>query len=93
MKVSLRLTAAIGIFVLLGLVVALGHWRETQAPPPLPVEKAVVVHVTNPATEGPARCAKPCSSWRPPPARAAFPSKSPRSTWKRPCRHSSTDMA
>jgi len=54
MKISRRSIAAIGIFVLLGVVVALGHWRETPTPPPLrPAEKAVLVHVTNPGDRGP----------------------------------------
>jgi parallel beta-helix repeat protein len=54
MKISRRSLAAAGIFVLLGVVVALGHWRETQTPPPLrPAEKAVLVHVTNAGDRGP----------------------------------------
>jgi len=54
MKISRRSIAAVGIFVLLGVVVALGHWRETQTPPPLrPAVKAVLVHVTNAGDRGP----------------------------------------
>jgi parallel beta-helix repeat protein len=54
MTISRRSIAAIGIFVLLGVVVALGHWRETQTPPPLrAAEKAVLVHVTNAGDRGP----------------------------------------
>jgi len=69
--------AAVGVFVLLGVVVALGHWYETQRaraqPLPLrPTVKAVLVHVTTPATEDPAPCAKPCSSSRPQPAHQYF---------------------
>jgi hypothetical protein len=46
--------AAVGVFVLLGVVAALGHWRETQTPPPLRLaEKAVLVHVTNAGDRGP----------------------------------------
>jgi parallel beta-helix repeat protein len=53
MKISRRSVAAVGVFVLLGLVVALGHWRETQTPPPHPAEKALLVHVTNAGDRGP----------------------------------------
>ena len=54
MKISLRLAAAVGVFVLLGVVAALGHWRETQPLAPLrPVAKAVLVHVTNAGDRGP----------------------------------------
>ncbi len=54
MKISHRSIAAVGIFVLLGVVVALGHWRETPSPPPLRrAEKAVLVHVTNAGDRGP----------------------------------------
>jgi len=54
MKISRRSIAAIGIFVLLGVLAALGHWRKTQSPPPLrAAEKAVLVHVTNAADRGP----------------------------------------
>jgi parallel beta-helix repeat protein len=55
MKISRRSMAAVGIFVLLGVVVALGQWRGTQTPPPplRPVEKAVLVHVTNADDRGP----------------------------------------
>ncbi len=54
MKISRRSIAAIGIFVLLGVLAALGHWRETKTPPPLrAAEKAVLVHVTNAGDRGP----------------------------------------
>jgi hypothetical protein len=54
MKISLRLTAAIGVFLLLGVVAALGHWRETQTSlPPRPAEKTLLVHVTNAGDRGP----------------------------------------
>src|ERR1700731_1082362 len=56
MKISHRSIAAVGIFVLLGVVVALGQWRGTQTakPPPVrPGEKAVLVHVTNAGDRGP----------------------------------------
>ena len=54
MKISLRFMAAVGVFVLLGVVAALGHWRETQSlPPPRPAEKTVLVHVTNAGDKGP----------------------------------------
>jgi hypothetical protein len=54
MKISLRLTAAVGVFLLLGVVAALGHWRETQTPlPPHPAEKTLLVHVTNAGDRGP----------------------------------------
>jgi parallel beta-helix repeat protein len=54
MNISRRSMAAVGVFVLLGVIAALGHWRETQTPPPLrPAEKAVLVHVTNAGDRGP----------------------------------------
>ena len=54
MKISFRLAAALGVFVLLGVVAALGHWRVTQTPTPLrPAEKSVLVHVTNAGDRGP----------------------------------------
>jgi hypothetical protein len=53
-KIGLRVMAAVGVFVLLGVVAALSHWRETPAPPPLrAAEKAVLVHVTNAGDRGP----------------------------------------
>jgi hypothetical protein len=40
--------------MLLGVVAALGHWRDTQTPPPRrPAEKAVLVRVTNAGDRGP----------------------------------------
>jgi len=54
MTISRRSMAAIGIFVLLGVVVVLGHWRQTHTPPPLrAAEKAVLVRVTNAGDRGP----------------------------------------
>jgi len=58
MEIRRRSMAAVGVFVLLGVVVALGHWYETQRaraqPLPLrPTEKAVLVHVTNAGDRGP----------------------------------------
>jgi parallel beta-helix repeat protein len=54
MKISRRFVVAVGVFVLLGVVAALSHWRETPAPPPLrAAEKAVLVHVTNAGDRGP----------------------------------------
>jgi parallel beta-helix repeat protein len=54
MKINLRLMAALGVFALLGLVAALGHWRETQTPPQVrAAAKAVLVHVTNAGDRGP----------------------------------------
>jgi hypothetical protein len=54
MKISHRSMAAVGVFVFLGVVVALGHWRRTQTPPPLrAAAKAVLVHVTNAGDRGP----------------------------------------
>jgi hypothetical protein len=49
-----RLMAASVVFVLLGGVVALSHWRDPQPVLPSPaVEKAVQVHVTNADDRGP----------------------------------------
>src|SRR5712675_241997 len=49
-----RLIAAIVVFVLLGGVVALSHWRGAQRVLPSPVmEQAVQVHVTNAGDRGP----------------------------------------
>lgn len=54
MKISRRFMAAVAVFVLLAVVAALGHRRETQSPPPLrSTEKAVLVHVTNAGDKGP----------------------------------------
>jgi parallel beta-helix repeat protein len=54
MNISRRSIAAVGIFVLLGVVAALGHWHGTQPPPPLrPAEKSVLLHVTNAGDRGP----------------------------------------
>jgi parallel beta-helix repeat protein len=58
MEIRRRSMAAVGVFVLLGVVVALGHWYETQRaraqPLPLrPTEKTVLVHVTNAGDRGP----------------------------------------
>ena len=58
MEIRRRSMAAVGVFVSLGVVVALGHWYETQRaraqPLPLrPTEKAVLVHVTNAGDRGP----------------------------------------
>jgi len=54
MKISRRFVVAVGVFVLLGVVAALGHWRKTQSPPPLrSAAKAVLVHVTNAGDKGP----------------------------------------
>src|SRR5271170_5001092 len=49
-----RSLVAIGVFVLLGVLVALGHWYETQlAQPQHTTEKTVLVHVTNAGDRGP----------------------------------------
>jgi Right handed beta helix region len=54
MTISPRLMAVVRVFVLLGVVAALGHWRKTQSPLPLrPAEKTVLVHVTNAGDSGP----------------------------------------
>src|SRR5258706_131819 len=58
MEIRRRSMAAVGVFVLLGVVVALGHWYETQRaraqPLPLrPTQKTVLVHVTNAGDRGP----------------------------------------
>src|SRR5260370_3860724 len=56
MTMRRRSIAALGVFVLLGVVVALGHWYETQRSRarPLPATvKAVLVHVTNADDRGP----------------------------------------
>ena len=48
-----RSTAAIGVFVLLGGVVALGSWYERRKVHPAATEKAAIVHVTNADDRGP----------------------------------------
>ena len=54
MSIRRRSIAAVVVFVLLGVVVALSHRRETQRVPPSPAaEKAVLVHVTNAGDRGP----------------------------------------
>ena len=56
MEMRHRSIAAVGVFVLLAAVVALGHWYETQRARPQPLratEKAVLVHVTNAGDRGP----------------------------------------
>src|SRR6266851_741848 len=54
MAIRHRSIAAVGVFVLLGVVVALSHWHETQRGRPSPAtEKAVRVHVTNAGDRGP----------------------------------------
>ncbi len=56
MEIRRRSIAAVGVFVLLAAVVALGHWYETQraqAQPLRATEKAVLVHVTNAGDRGP----------------------------------------
>jgi parallel beta-helix repeat protein len=56
MAIGRRSIAAIVVFVLLGVVVALGHWYETQRSRARPLSatvKAVLVHVTNADDRGP----------------------------------------
>jgi hypothetical protein len=54
MVIGRRSIAAIGVFVLLGVVVALSHRHETQrVRPSAAAEKAVLVHVTNADDRGP----------------------------------------
>jgi hypothetical protein len=54
MTIGHRSIAAIAVFVLLGGVVALSHWRDTRRVMPSPVVgKAVEVHVTNAGDRGP----------------------------------------
>jgi hypothetical protein len=54
MVIGRRSIVAIGAFVLLGAVVALGYWYETQqAHPQRTAEKTVLVHVTNAGDRGP----------------------------------------
>jgi parallel beta-helix repeat protein len=55
MAIRRRSAIAVGVFVLLAVVVALGHWYETQRAEPRggSAEKAVTVHVTNAGDRGP----------------------------------------
>jgi parallel beta-helix repeat protein len=54
MAVRRRSIIAIGVFVLLAVVVAAGHWYETQrAQPGHTSEKSLTVHVTNAGDRGP----------------------------------------
>src|ERR1700722_3835457 len=54
MVVRRRSVIAIGVFVLLALVVAAGHWYETKrVQPGNTTEKDVTVHVTNAGNGGP----------------------------------------
>ena len=54
MAIRSRSLVAIGVFVLLGGLAALGHWYVTQrAPPQRSSEKTVLVHVTNAGDRGP----------------------------------------
>jgi parallel beta-helix repeat protein len=54
MAIRRRSIIAIGVFVLLAVVVAAGHWYETQRTEPgHTTEKTVTVHVTNAGDRGP----------------------------------------
>jgi parallel beta-helix repeat protein len=54
MAVTQRSKVAVGVFVLLGVLVALGHWYETQrVHPQHAAEKNILVHVTNAGDRGP----------------------------------------
>src|ERR1700739_1845316 len=54
MAVRRRSVIAIGVFVLLAVVVAAGHWYETKrVEPGNTTEKNVTVHVTNAGDRGP----------------------------------------
>jgi hypothetical protein len=54
MAIRRRSIVAIGVFVLLGVLAALGRWYETQrAQPQRAGDKTVVVHVTNAGDRGP----------------------------------------
>jgi Right handed beta helix region len=54
MAIRGRSLVAVGVFVLLGGLAALGHWYVTQrAPPQRSSEKTVLVHVTNAGDRGP----------------------------------------
>ena len=49
-----RSLVAVGVFILLGLMAAAGHWYETQRTrPQRTAEKTVLVHVTNAGDRGP----------------------------------------
>ena len=54
MAIKRRSMVAIGVFVLLGALVGLGHWYETQQThPQSTAAKTVLVHVTNAGDRGP----------------------------------------
>ena len=54
MAIKQRSMVAIGVFALLAVLVALGHWYETQRERPQhTTEKNVLVHVTNAGDRGP----------------------------------------
>jgi parallel beta-helix repeat protein len=54
MAIRRRSIIAVGVFVLLAVVVAAGHWYETQrVQPGRTTEKTVTVHVTNAGDRGP----------------------------------------
>jgi parallel beta-helix repeat protein len=54
MAATRRSKVAVAVFVLLGVLVALGHWYETQrAHPQHAAEKNILVHVTNSGDRGP----------------------------------------
>ena len=54
MAVKRRLAVAIGVFVLLGVLVAAGQWYQTQRTrPQRNAERTVLVHVTNAGDRGP----------------------------------------
>jgi Right handed beta helix region len=54
MAIRRRSIVAIGVFVLLGVLAALGRWYEThQSKPQRAAEKTVLVHVTNGGDRGP----------------------------------------
>jgi parallel beta-helix repeat protein len=53
MDIRRRSMVAIGVFVLLGGVVALGTWYDRQRVAPRTAEQAVTVHVTNGGDRGP----------------------------------------
>ncbi|MGA9025365.1 MAG: right-handed parallel beta-helix repeat-containing protein [Steroidobacteraceae bacterium] len=54
MAISRRSMVGIGVFVLLGVVVGVGHWYGTRAAmPQQSTEKAALVHVTNAGDRGP----------------------------------------
>jgi hypothetical protein len=54
MAITRRSKVAVGVFVVLGVLVGLGHWYETQrAHPQRTTAKNVLVHVTNAGDRGP----------------------------------------